>query len=231
MVREVYNSVSAQIRCSLGRRSMGQNTIESSLTVWGVLAMRSLLLAVSVSLVAVLGLGTANAANPIFAVIKTSMGEIKIELDIEKAPITVENFIKYAEDGHYKDTIFHRVIPGFMVQGGGMTMEMKEKKTREPIKNESSNGLLNEPYTLAMARTNAPDSATSQFFINVANNEFLNKARARDRVGYAVFGKVVEGKDVVDKIVKVKTKSHGPHDDVPVEHILIETIEILKESK
>ncbi len=172
--------------------------------------------------------GCGLAANPVFAIIKTSMGEIKVELNAEKAPITVDNFVKYAEDGHYNGTIFHRVIPGFMVQGGGLDAKMVEKKTRAGIKNEGGNGLKNEPYTLAMARKPSPDSATSQFFVNVANNDFLNRATSQDGHGYAVFGKVIAGKEVVDKIVKVKTTSKGPHDDVPVEPITIESVTIEK---
>src|SRR5215470_2054764 len=129
----------------------------------------------------------------------TSLGDIKIELYEKDAPETVKNFLAYVNDKFYDGTIFHRVIPGFMIQGGGFTPEMQQKPTKPPIKNESSNGLKNEPYTLAMARTSAPDSATSQFFINVKNNDFLNKASAQDGVGYAVFGKVIEGMDVVNK--------------------------------
>jgi cyclophilin family peptidyl-prolyl cis-trans isomerase len=154
--------------------------------------------------------GAATAANPV-VVMETSMGTIKIELFADKAPVTVANFIKYVDDKHFDGTIFHRVIgkensekkQDFMIQGGGFTMERKEKPTREPIKNEAGNGLSNEKYTLAMARTDDPDSATAQFFINVADNKFLD--RAGRSAGYAVFGKVIEGMDVVDKIKAVKT--------------------------
>ncbi len=138
-------------------------------------------------------------------VMETSMGPVKIELFQDKAPITVKNFLDYVDDKFYDGTIFHRVIEDFMVQGGGMTPDMTEKPARRPIRNESSNGLRNERGTLAMARTNDPDSASSQFFINVKDNAFLDKANAPDRYGYAVFGRVVEGMDVVDKIRAVRT--------------------------
>lgn len=153
--------------------------------------------------------------------IKTSMGEIKLELNDEKAPITTANFVQYVKSGHYDGTIFHRVIPGFMVQGGGMTVEMKEKKTEKAIENEAKNGLSNAIGTIAMARTNDPHSATAQFFINVENNTFLNQQGAQ--WGYAVFGKVVSGMDVINAIAKVKTGSHGFHDDVPVTPVVIES--------
>jgi peptidyl-prolyl cis-trans isomerase B (cyclophilin B) len=154
--------------------------------------------------------------------LETSKGDIQIELDSEKAPVTVENFLGYVRSGHYDGTIFHRVIDGFMIQGGGFDHEMKQKDTREPIKNEADNGLKNEKYTLAMARTMDPHSATAQFFINVSDNSFLNYTAPNPRGwGYAVFGKVVEGQDVVDEIRKVKTGSHGPHQDVPVEPVVI----------
>jgi len=153
----------------------------------------------------------------------TNKGVIRIELDAEKAPISVENFLSYVRKGHYDGTIFHRVIKGFMVQGGGMEAGMKQKATDAPIQNEANNGLTNEHYTLAMARTNAPHSASSQFFINTTNNGFLNfKSESPSGWGYAVFGKVVEGKDVVDAIEKVKTGRSGFHDDVPLEDVLIE---------
>jgi peptidyl-prolyl cis-trans isomerase B (cyclophilin B) len=154
--------------------------------------------------------------------LETSKGDILIELENEKAPVTVENFLSYVRSGHYDGTIFHRVIDGFMIQGGGFDHEMKQKDTREPIKNEADNGLKNEKYTLAMARTMDPHSATAQFFINVSDNSFLNHTAPNPRGwGYAVFGKVVEGQDVVDEIRKVKTGSHGPHQDVPVEPVVI----------
>jgi peptidyl-prolyl cis-trans isomerase A (cyclophilin A) len=152
-------------------------------------------------------------------ILSTSQGDIKVELDSEKAPITVENFLGYVDDGFFKDTIFHRVIPGFMVQCGGFDQEMARKDTRAPIKNEADNGLLNQRGTLAMARTNEVNSATSQFFINLKDNDFLNHG-GRD-FGYAVFGKVVDGMDVVDKIAATPTTNRKGHSDVPVDPIVI----------
>ncbi len=149
------------------------------------------------------------------------MGDIVVELDRAKAPKTVENFVQYVQAGHYDGTIFHRVIDGFMIQGGGMTPDMNEKPTRAPIPLESRNGLKNVRGTLAMARTMVPDSATAQFFINVKDNGFLDQANSRDGHGYAVFGKVVAGMDVVDKIKAVKTTDKGPHQNVPAEPVLI----------
>jgi peptidyl-prolyl cis-trans isomerase B (cyclophilin B) len=157
-------------------------------------------------------------------VMQTSLGTITIELDPEQAPITVKNFLGYLDEMFYDNTVFHRVIPNFMVQGGGMEAGMKQKKTRAAIKNESSNGLSNKRGTLAMARTSEPDSATAQFFINVTDNNFLDKAQARDGVGYCVFGKVVGGMDVVDKIKAVKTTTKGVHSDVPVTDVVIQTV-------
>jgi len=152
--------------------------------------------------------------------LKTSKGEIKVKLDFDKAPVTAENFAGYVKDGFFDGTIFHRVISGFMVQGGGMNADMSEKKTKAPIKLESNNGLGNERGSIAMARTNDPNSATAQFFINHSNNAFLNYAPGNP--GYAVFGKVVEGMDVVDEIALVETGRKGYHDDVPTEAIVIE---------
>ena len=160
------------------------------------------------------------------AVIKTSAGDITLELDREKAPLSVANFEKYAREGHYDNTVFHRVIKGFMIQGGGMTADMKQKKTNPPIKNESGNKLKNEKYTVAMARTSVPDSATSQFFINTSDNGFLDKDQAADGVGYAVFGRITDGQDVVDKIEASKTGSKSGHSDVPVEPVTILGIEL-----
>ena len=151
----------------------------------------------------------------------TSAGDIVIELDAAKAPKTVENFIAYVKSGHYNGTVFHRVIPTFMIQGGGMTADLKEKSTRAPIALESRNGLSNVRGSVAMARTNDPNSATSQFFINVKDNDRLDAANARDGNGYAVFGKVVSGMEVVDKIRDVPTGSKGMHDDVPLTPITI----------
>ena len=157
----------------------------------------------------------------------TNFGVITIELDTEKAPLSAQNFLDYAEAGHYDNTIFHRVIPGFMVQGGGFEPGMKQKPCKAPIKNEADNGLKNNVYTLAMARTSDPHSATAQFFINVADNDFLNfKAPNANGWGYCVFGKVVEGTDVVDKIKGVKTGSAGFHQDVPKEDVIIERAEV-----
>lgn len=155
-------------------------------------------------------------------VIKTSKGDIEVELFLDKAPVTVKNFLSYVDNGHYKGTIFHRVINGFMIQGGGMDKDMKEKSTQAPIINEATNGLKNEEGTLAMARTSEVHSATSQFFINVANNEFLNhKGKDPSDFGYAVFGKVTKGMPVVNMIKMVKTKTVPPHSDVPAEPVLI----------
>jgi peptidyl-prolyl cis-trans isomerase B (cyclophilin B) len=150
-------------------------------------------------------------------------GTITLELDSEKAPKTVENFLSYVNKGHYNNTIFHRVIPGFMIQGGGMEPGMGQKPTDAPITNEANNGLKNNNYTVAMARTGDPHSATAQFFINVADNGFLNHtAPSQQGWGYAVFGKVVSGQDVVDRIKAVKTGRKGFHDDVPKEDVVIE---------
>ncbi len=165
------------------------------------------------------GAAAAQADKPV-VVIETSLGNITVELNREKAPITVENFLKYVDAGFYNGTIFHRVIPGFMIQGGGMTPDMREKPTNPAIKNESGNGLSNARGTIAMARTNDPNSATSQFFINVADNKQLDSFGG----GYAVFGKVIDGMDVVDKIVNVRTTNKGPHQDVPAESITIKSI-------
>jgi peptidyl-prolyl cis-trans isomerase A (cyclophilin A) len=151
----------------------------------------------------------------------TSMGDVVVELDAAKAPKTVDNFVQYVKAGHYNGTIFHRVIDGFMIQGGGMTPEMKEKPTRAPIPLESRNGLRNTRGTVAMARTMDPNSATAQFFINVADNAFLDQANSRDGNGYAVFGRVVQGMDVVDKIKAVTTGSKGPHQNVPDQPVII----------
>ena len=157
----------------------------------------------------------------------TNFGVIALELDAEKAPETVKNFLTYAEAGHYDNTIFHRVIDGFMIQGGGFGPGMKEKKTRSPIKNEADNGLKNERYTIAMARTSDPHSASAQFFINVADNAFLDfKMPSGNGWGYCVFGKVIEGSEVVDKIKGVKTGIAGFHQDVPKEDVIIERAEV-----
>ena len=160
--------------------------------------------------------------------LQTSMGDIVLELDEAKAPKTVANFVQYVNDGHYDGTVFHRVIDGFMVQGGGFTTGLNQKPTRDTIENEASNGLINEAYTVAMARTPDPHSASAQFFINVSNNDFLNyKSSTPQGWGYAVFGKVVEGKDVVDQIKGVKTGNKGFHQDVPKEDVTIVKAEVL----
>ncbi len=157
----------------------------------------------------------------------TNFGVISLELDAEKAPKTVENFLEYVKSGHYDGTIFHRIIDGFMVQGGGFEAGMKQKPTRAPVANEAANGLKNDKYTVAMARTNEPHSASAQFFINVANNDFLNHtAPSAQGFGYCVFGKVVEGTDVVDKMGKVKTGRSGGMQDVPVEDVVIQRAEV-----
>ncbi len=160
--------------------------------------------------------------------LNTSMGDIVIELDAAKAPKTVENFLQYVKDGHYNGTIFHRVIDNFMIQGGGMTPDLKEKPTRPPIPLESRNGLKNDRGTVAMARTNVPDSATSQFFINVKNNDFLNAAQSPDGNGYAVFGTVVSGMDVVDKIRAVSTTTQGMNQNVPAKPVIIQKATVQK---
>lgn len=158
----------------------------------------------------------------------TNFGEITLELDEEKAPITAANFIQYVKDGFYDNTIFHRVIDGFMIQGGGFTADMQQKPTNAAIKNEANNGLQNKTYTIAMARTPAPDSASSQFFINVSDNDFLNfTAPTSQGWGYAVFGKVTAGTEVIDQIKKVKTGSKNGHQDVPLEPVIIERAEIV----
>lgn len=161
----------------------------------------------------------ATAANPVVE-IKTSKGTIQVELYEKDAPITVKNFLAYVDKKHYDGTIFHRVISDFMIQGGGMTKDMKEKDTDKPIKNESTNGLENKRGTIAMARTRVADSATAQFFINVKDNSFLDKKNAMDGVGYCVFGRVISGMDVVDKIKEVKTR----RGDVPVETVEITSV-------
>jgi peptidyl-prolyl cis-trans isomerase B (cyclophilin B) len=159
--------------------------------------------------------------------LNTNHGTIVLELDAAKAPNTVANFLEYAKDGFYNGTIFHRVINGFMIQGGGMEPGMAEKQTRAPIQNEANNGLANVRGTIAMARTPDPHSATAQFFINVADNDFLNfRAETPDGWGYCVFGKVTDGMDVVDKIKGVDTGNKGYHQDVPVEDVIIESVEV-----
>jgi cyclophilin family peptidyl-prolyl cis-trans isomerase len=175
------------------------------------------------------------AANPV-VVMETSMGTIKIELYPEKSPVTVKNFLRYTDEKFYDGTIFHRVMPNFMIQGGGFLPGLREKKTHEPIKNEAANGLSNTRGTIAMARTNDPDSATSQFFINVVDNDRLDKAKERFGIGYCVFGKVIEGMDVVDKIRNVETGTRTqivtpdgetvrqPSENVPKTDVIIKSV-------
>ena len=160
---------------------------------------------------------------------ETSMGTISLALDDAKAPETVANFIQYAKDGHYDGTIFHRVIDGFMIQGGGFTKDMNQKDTREPIRNEAMNGLRNKRGTIAMARTMVVDSATSQFFINLVDNDFLDFQNPTPQgFGYAVFGSVTDGMEVVDSIAKVKTGFSGPHQNVPDEAIVIRKVSVVE---
>ena len=176
------------------------------------------------SFLPVLGLLTLLAAAPAWAQtvkLSTTEGDIRIELDAQKAPKSVDNFIKYVKAGHYNGTIFHRVIEGFMIQGGGFTPKMEQKPTRPPIPLEAGNGLNNMRGTLAMARTGDPNSATAQFFINVVDNPFLDAANARDGKGYAVFGRVVEGMDIVDKIRIKPTGNQGMHQNLPVAPVII----------
>ncbi|MDX1804811.1 MAG: peptidylprolyl isomerase [Alcanivorax sp.] len=162
-------------------------------------------------------------------VLTTTYGKITLELDAEKAPVTCENFVQYVKDGHFDGTIFHRVISNFMIQGGGFTEDMQQKPTRAPIQNEAGNGLSNVTGAIAMARTPDPHSASAQFFINVADNHFLDKERSQDGWGYAVFGKVADGMDVVEKIRAVRTGNSGFHQDVPVEPVMIESATLLEE--
>ena len=169
----------------------------------------------------------ATSNDTTMVTLKTSHGDIQIELDAEKAPNSVENFLQYVKEGHYDGVIFHRVIPNFMIQGGGFTQDMEQKPTRASIVNEADNGLTNDKYTLAMARTNEPHSASSQFFINTKDNDFLNfKSASPSGWGYAVFGKVVSGTEVVDAIEVVRTGQNGPYGDVPLEPVIIESATI-----
>ena len=166
------------------------------------------------------------------AIIETNLGIIELELDEKKAPITVKNFVDYAKSGHYDNTIFHRVISGFMIQGGGFTADMNQKSTKDPISNEAMNGLKNDRGTIAMARTMVVDSATSQFFINLVDNSFLNfRNPTPNGFGYAVFGKVTKGMDVVDAIAKVPTGNKGMHQDVPVQPVVMKKVTIEETEK
>lgn len=161
--------------------------------------------------------------------LETSLGDIVVRLDTKKAPLSSANFLQYVKSGFYDGTIFHRVIKGFMIQGGGLTADLKEKSAHAPIKNEASNGLRNQKYTLAMARTSAPDSATSQFFINTKDNRFLDADRAQDGVGYAVFGHVIKGTEVVNKIEAVQTGDQSYYQNVPTTPVVIKSATVLSE--
>jgi cyclophilin family peptidyl-prolyl cis-trans isomerase len=164
--------------------------------------------------------------NPV-VILSTSVGDIRIQLDAEKAPDTTRNFLEYVNDGFYNGLVFHRVIPGFMIQGGGFDPQMQQKETKPPIKNEAANGLQNKTGSIAMARTNVVDSATAQFFINLKDNEFLNhRSPSPDGFGYAVFGQVIEGMETVRSIEKVKTGNRGFHQDVPVEPVVINSVRV-----
>lgn len=180
-----------------------------------------LLLVLASPFAALLLMSAAPAASAQTVMLSTSMGDIVIQLDAAKAPKTVQNFLQYVKAGHYNGTVFHRVIPDFMIQGGGMNPDLSQKPTRPPIPLESKNGLDNNRGTVAMARTGIPDSATSQFFINLKNNDFLNAANSRDGNGYAVFGRVLSGMDIVDKIAAVPTQSSGGYQNVPVKPVTI----------
>ena len=172
-----------------------------------------------------LGTGTASAQNPVI-VMETSLGSLTIELFQDQAPITVENFLQYASDSFFEGTVFHRVIEGFMIQGGGLTAKLSEKTPLAPIKNEADNGVTNARGTIAMARTNVVDSATAQFFINHADNARSLDHKDQTNFGYAVFGRVTEGMDVVDKIAEVATTRQGPHENVPVEPVTINSVTV-----
>ncbi len=172
--------------------------------------------------------GDTMTANPQVK-IETTLGDITLELDAKNAPVSTENFISYVKEGHYDGTIFHRVIPNFMVQGGGMNPDMSEKASKAPIKNEANNGLKNDKGTVAMARTNDPHSASAQFFINIKDNDFLNfRSEDMQGWGYAVFGKVVDGMDVVDRIEKVQTGDNGFHQDVPQDPIILNKVTVIE---
>ncbi len=194
--------------------------------------LAGLVMAITVAVAPATGLTQDNStskqgADMVTVTMETNKGVITLELDREKAPDSVENFVTYAKSGHYDGTIFHRVIPGFMIQGGGFDSSMKQKETNPPIKNEAANGLKNDKGTVAMARTNVPDSATSQFFINVKDNDFLNHTSPTPQGwGYAVFGKVTDGMDVVESIENVATANKGGQQDVPVSDVIIEKVTV-----
>ena len=197
-------------------------------SVWGLKGLFLGLL--SLAVVMAFTSGVRAEKKPVKVKLATTMGDIVLELYPDKAPVTVDNFVRYVKEGHYDGTIFHRVINGFMIQGGGLDANMQEKPTRAPIKNEADNGLKNEAYTIAMARTSDPHSASSQFFINVANNPRLNFTAKSPAVwGYAVFGKVVEGKDVVDKIKALPTTTKGIYQNVPQTPVTITKATVLSQ--
>jgi peptidyl-prolyl cis-trans isomerase A (cyclophilin A) len=195
--------------------------MRSASTIWG------LTLALLMTLPGCSQAGPEPTKGGPVVLMSTSLGDVKIELYEKEAPETVKNFLSYVNDKFYDGTIFHRVITGFMIQGGGFTENMEQKPTKPPIKNESGNGLKNDTYTLAMARTSVPDSATSQFFINVKNNDPLNRDKSQDGVGYAVFGKVIEGTDVVKKIEQVQTGRRGMYSDVPAQPVVIKSVTVV----
>jgi len=194
--------------------------------MWNVLRLFACVMALLLTLPGCSQADSEPKGGPV-VLMSTSMGEVKIELYEKEAPETVKNFLAYVNDKFYDGTIFHRVIPGFMIQGGGFTAAMEQKPTKPPIKNEAGNGLKNDTGTIAMARTSDPDSATAQFFINVKSNDFLNRDKAQDGVGYTVFGKVIEGMDVVRKIEQVQTSRKGMYADMPVESVLIKSITVV----
>jgi len=197
---------------------------------WGRLCLRVFGLSIIMYCSAFVAHANQQMENKIMIKLSTSMGEITLELDAENAPITVDNFLSYVDSGHYDNTIFHRVIPGFVIQGGGLASGMQEKKTGTPIQNEADNGLKNLTGAICMARTNDPHSATSQFFINLKDNHFLDHTeKTESGWGYAVFGRVVSGIDVVEKIAAVKTGNVGYHSDVPLEDVVLEKAEHIAE--
>ena len=189
------------------------------------MALRTFVLAGVVTAMTLGSTGPASAQDNPVVVLETSLGSLTIELHSDQAPITVGNFLSYVDDGFFEGTVFHRVIPNFMIQGGGLTPTLVEKPTRDPIRNEAANGLTNDRGTLAMARTPVVDSATAQFFINLVDNDFLNhRGTDPQSFGYAVFGRVTEGLDVLDAIAAVRTQRQGPHQDVPVEPVVINSV-------
>jgi peptidyl-prolyl cis-trans isomerase B (cyclophilin B) len=230
MPQDTLNQRTRRCQCAATVRERFSNGFQKEANERRLIVKSFVLVILGIVAIGVVGacVATSNSAgvekkNPV-VVIDTSMGTIKIELFQDKAPGTVKNFLGYVDDKFYDGTVFHRVISNFMIQGGGMEPGLKEKKTKDPIKNESDNGLSNERGTIAMARTDQADSATAQFFINVKDNTLLDRAKAKDGVGYCVFGKVIDGMDIVDKIKAVETASQGRHDDVPVKDVVIKSV-------